>query len=69
MGDTPPESNATVELAERPDPEPGPDETLVEVSAAPIVPLDLLCASGTSYFGPAPLCTRSGTAPTSWPTC
>ncbi len=46
---------ATVELAERPDPEPGPDETLVEVSAAPIVPLDLLCASGTSYFGQQPL--------------
>lgn len=26
-------------------------ETLVEVLAAPITPLDLLCASGTSYFG------------------
>jgi NADPH:quinone reductase-like Zn-dependent oxidoreductase len=25
--------------------------TLVRVSAAPLVPLDLLCASGTSYFG------------------
>ena len=25
------------------------------VTAAPIVPLDLLCASGTSYFGPPPL--------------
>ena len=45
----------TVELGERPDPEPGPDETLVQVSAAPIVPLDLLCASGTSYFGRQPL--------------
>jgi NADPH:quinone reductase-like Zn-dependent oxidoreductase len=45
----------TVELAERPDVEPEPDETLVRVSAAPIVPLDLLCASGTSYFGQQPL--------------
>ena len=26
--------------------------TLVRVTAAPLVPLDLLCASGTSYFGP-----------------
>jgi NADPH:quinone reductase-like Zn-dependent oxidoreductase len=25
--------------------------TLVRVTAAPVVPLDLLCASGTSYFG------------------
>ena len=45
----------TVELGEHPDPEPGPDETLVQVSAAPIVPLDLLCAGGTSYFGRQPL--------------
>jgi NADPH:quinone reductase-like Zn-dependent oxidoreductase len=45
----------TVELGEHPDPEPEPDETLVQVSAAPIVPLDLLCASGTSYFGRQPL--------------
>jgi NADPH:quinone reductase-like Zn-dependent oxidoreductase len=36
---------------EHPDPVPGPGETLVRVTAAPIVPLDLLCASGTSYFG------------------
>ena len=28
---------------------------LVEVTAAPIVPLDLLCAAGTSYFGQQPL--------------
>jgi NADPH:quinone reductase-like Zn-dependent oxidoreductase len=33
------------------DPRPGPDETLVRVTAAPITPLDVLCASGTSYFG------------------
>ena len=36
---------------EHPDPTPGPGCTLVRVTAAPIVPLDLLCASGTSYFG------------------
>ena len=35
----------------RPDPEPGPGEVAVSVTAAPITPLDLLCASGTSYFG------------------
>ena len=46
---------AAVELAERPDPSPGSGETLVQVTAAPIVPLDLLCASGTSYFGQQPL--------------
>ncbi|MGP3960608.1 quinone oxidoreductase family protein [Nonomuraea sp. 3N208] len=38
-------------LAERPVPEPGPGERLVGVIAAPITPLDLLCASGSSYFG------------------
>jgi len=38
-------------FAEHPDPAAGPGETLVRVTAAPIVPLDLLCASGTSYFG------------------
>jgi len=38
-------------VVDRPDPVPGPGEVLVEVSAAPIVPLDLLCASGRSYFG------------------
>jgi NADPH:quinone reductase len=32
-------------------PTPGSGEKLVEVAAAPITPLDLLCASGTSYFG------------------
>jgi NADPH:quinone reductase-like Zn-dependent oxidoreductase len=38
-------------LVEREPPVPGPGEVLVEVTAAPITPLDLLCASGTSYFG------------------
>jgi NADPH2:quinone reductase len=32
-------------------PEPGPGELLVGVTAVSITPLDLLCASGTSYFG------------------
>ncbi|SDN69820.1 zinc-binding alcohol dehydrogenase family protein [Geodermatophilus sp. DSM 45219] len=36
---------------EHPTPEPAPGRTLVRVTAAPVVPLDLLCASGTSYFG------------------
>jgi NADPH:quinone reductase-like Zn-dependent oxidoreductase len=39
------------EVLEGPDPEPGPDQVLVEVLAAPITPLDVLCASGMSYFG------------------
>ena len=30
-------------------------QALVRVIAAPISPLDLLCASGTSYFGPPAL--------------
>ena len=32
-------------------PQPREDEVLVQVLAAPITPLDLLCASGSSYFG------------------
>jgi NADPH:quinone reductase-like Zn-dependent oxidoreductase len=35
-------------VGSRPSPE---GETVVGVSVAPVVPLDLLCASGTSYFG------------------
>ena len=38
-------------LAEHPDPVAAPGNTVVGVTAAPLVPLDLLCASGTSYFG------------------
>lgn len=34
-----------------PDPVPALGQSLVRVTAAPLVPLDLLCASGTSYFG------------------
>lgn len=33
------------------DPDVGDGQALVAVTAAPITPLDLLCASGTSYFG------------------
>jgi NADPH:quinone reductase-like Zn-dependent oxidoreductase len=36
---------------EHPDPVAGPGSSVVRVTAAPIVPLDLLCATGTSYFG------------------
>ncbi|MDX3189878.1 zinc-binding alcohol dehydrogenase family protein [Streptomyces sp. MN03-5084-2B] len=38
-------------VADRAEPSPGPGEVAVRVTAAPITPLDLLCASGTSYFG------------------
>ncbi len=34
-----------------PIPSRGPGQALVRITAAPISPLDLLCASGTSYFG------------------
>jgi NADPH:quinone reductase-like Zn-dependent oxidoreductase len=40
---------------DHPDPRPRPGQSLVRVTAAPLVPLDLLCASGTSYFGPPTL--------------
>ncbi|WP_151084109.1 quinone oxidoreductase family protein [Nocardioides cynanchi] len=36
---------------EHPAPEPAAGSTLVRVRAAPVVPLDLLCASGTAYLG------------------
>ncbi|HEY6406969.1 MAG TPA: zinc-binding dehydrogenase [Ktedonobacteraceae bacterium] len=38
-----------------PIPHRGHGQALVRVTAAPISPLDLLCASGTSYFGPPQL--------------
>ncbi|HEY8478536.1 MAG TPA: zinc-binding alcohol dehydrogenase family protein [Spirillospora sp.] len=38
-------------VAERDTPVPGDDEVLVKVLAAPLTPLDVLCATGTSYFG------------------
>ena len=37
--------------AEHPDPVAADGRGVVRVTAAPIVPLDLLAASGTSYFG------------------
>ena len=46
---------AAPRFGRHPDPEPLPGNSIVRVSAAPIVPLDLLCAGGTSYFGPPPL--------------
>lgn len=39
------------EFGSHPRPHCGPGEVLIRVTAAPINPLDLLCASGTSYFG------------------
>lgn len=36
---------------DRPRPHAGDGRVHVEVSAAPVVPLDLICASGTSYLG------------------
>ncbi|MGQ5261169.1 quinone oxidoreductase family protein [Micromonospora sp. ZYX-F-536] len=38
-------------IAERPAPVPADGEVTVIVEAVPITPLDVLCASGTSYFG------------------
>lgn len=38
-------------VAEHPDPAPQPGRSLVRVTAVPVVPLDVLCGSGTSYFG------------------
>ena len=38
-------------VADREPPAPADGQVLVEVRAAPITPLDLLCATGTSYFG------------------
>ena len=42
---------APPEFGLHPSPHRGPGEALIRVTAAPINPLDLLCASGTSYFG------------------
>ena len=38
-------------VVDRAEPVPSDGQVMVEVTAAPITPLDLLCASGTSYFG------------------
>jgi NADPH:quinone reductase-like Zn-dependent oxidoreductase len=42
---------APPEFGLHPSPHRGPGEALIRVTAAPVNPLDLLCASGTSYFG------------------
>ena len=39
------------EVGEHPDPVAGAGQSVVRVTAVPVVPLDLLCASGQSYFG------------------
>ncbi len=41
--------------AEHPGPTLAGGDVEVRITAAPLVPLDLLCASGTSYFGPPAL--------------
>jgi NADPH:quinone reductase-like Zn-dependent oxidoreductase len=46
---------APPQIGSLPVPRPGPGQVLVRVTAAPVNPLDLLCASGTSYFGPPAL--------------
>lgn len=46
---------APPELVDIPEPVPGPGQALIAVTAAPITPLDILCATGTSYFGPPAL--------------
>lgn len=43
------------EFGARPVPRPADGQALIRVTAAPINPLDVLCASGTSYFGPPAL--------------
>jgi NADPH:quinone reductase-like Zn-dependent oxidoreductase len=40
------------EYRPHPAPQRGTGQALIRISAAPVCPLDLLCASGTSYFGP-----------------
>lgn len=49
------------EYRPHPAPERGPGQALVRVTAAPVNPLDLLCASGTSYFGAPALPYAPGT--------
>ena len=46
---------AVPELEQRPEVEGAAGHVLVDVAAVPITPLDVLCASGTSYFGPPAL--------------
>jgi NADPH:quinone reductase len=46
---------APPELTRRRPPTRGDGHCLVRVTAAPVTPLDLLCATGSSYFGPPAL--------------
>jgi NADPH:quinone reductase len=46
---------AAPDFGSHPAPHRGTGQALIRVTAAPISPLDLLCASGTSYFGPPAL--------------
>ncbi|HEY5988226.1 MAG TPA: zinc-binding alcohol dehydrogenase family protein, partial [Streptosporangiaceae bacterium] len=39
------------EVRDHPAPRRGPGQALIKVMAAVVNPLDVLCASGTSYFG------------------
>ncbi|WP_305788378.1 quinone oxidoreductase family protein [Symbioplanes lichenis] len=41
-------------VEQHPEPRPGDGQVLIRVAAAPITPLDVLCATGTSYFGAPP---------------
>ncbi|WP_377639181.1 zinc-binding alcohol dehydrogenase family protein [Oryzobacter terrae] len=43
------------ELVDRADPVAAEGQVLVAVAAVPLTPLDLLCATGSSYFGPPAL--------------
>jgi NADPH:quinone reductase-like Zn-dependent oxidoreductase len=45
------EPGSTPIVGEYPEPTGMPGRSLVRVTAAPVVPLDVLCGSGTSYFG------------------
>jgi NADPH:quinone reductase-like Zn-dependent oxidoreductase len=49
------------EFRSHPVPSRGPGQALIRISAAPVNPLDLLCASGTSYFGAPALPYAPGT--------
>ena len=49
------EHGAAPDVTAVPQPQLAPGRVLVDVHAAPITPLDVLCASGASYFGPPPL--------------
>jgi NADPH:quinone reductase-like Zn-dependent oxidoreductase len=49
------------EYRAHPAPARGPGQALIRVTAAPVNPLDLLCASGTSYFGEPQLPYAPGT--------